>query len=119
MRSAPVPCVVMIAGIALTLAAPLWLVIVGAHGDDRRVLRRARAGHRLGRRPGAAAGVGGVGQASALYMCAYYAGSSVFGTLAGVCWSVGRWPAVVASRRGLATVALLLMLALRRTASLR
>ena len=114
----PLPCVVMIAGIAITLAGPLWLVIVGlavmtagffgAHG-----LATGWVGAR------AHAGPGGTGQASALYLCAYYAGSSVFGTLAGVCWSVGRWPAVVALSAGLATVALLLMLALRRTASLR
>ena len=41
---------------------------------------------------------GGVpaGQAASLYLVAYYAGSSVFGSLSGTAWSVGGWPAVVA-----------------------
>jgi YNFM family putative membrane transporter len=51
-------------------------------------------------------------------MGAYYGGSSVFGALAGVCWSAGGWPAVAALASGLATCALVLMLLLRRTASL-
>jgi YNFM family putative membrane transporter len=40
---------------------------------------------------------GGVpaGQAASFYLFAYYAGSSIFGSLAGVAWSAGAWPAVV------------------------
>ena len=115
---APVPCLVMVAGIAITLAGPLPLVVAGlavmtagffgAHG-----LATGWVGAR------AHAGAGGTGQASAFYTCAYYGGSTVFGTLGGVCWGAGGWPAVVALAGGLATAALLLMLALRRTASLR
>ena len=116
-RVAPLPCLVMIAGIALTLGQPLWLVVTGvavmttgffgAHG-----LAAGWVGAR------AHAGAGGTAQASALYMGAYYGGSSVFGALAGVCWSAGGWPAVAALASGLATCALVLMLLLRRTASL-
>ena len=114
---APVPCLVMIAGVAITLAGPLWLVVTGlavmtagffgAHG-----LAAGWVGAR------AHAGPGGTGPASSFYMCAYYGGSSVFGMLGGVCWDAGGWPAVVALAGGLATAALLLLLALRRTASL-
>lgn len=40
---------------------------------------------------------GGVpaGQAASLYLFAYYAGSSVFGSLGGTAWSVGACPGVV------------------------
>src|SRR6185503_2300147 len=34
------------------------------------------------------------GQAASLYLFAYYAGSSVFGSLSGVAWSLAGWPAV-------------------------
>lgn len=40
---------------------------------------------------------GGVppGQAASLYLFAFYAGSSVVGSLAGTAWSLGAWPAVL------------------------
>jgi MFS transporter, YNFM family, putative membrane transport protein len=36
------------------------------------------------------------GHASSLYLFAYYAGSSIMGTVGGWLWAAGRWPAVVA-----------------------
>jgi YNFM family putative membrane transporter len=36
------------------------------------------------------------GHASSLYLLAYYAGSSVMGTVGGWVWAAGRWPAMVA-----------------------
>ena len=44
----------------------------------------------------AQAGGGGIGQASAFYLVAYYAGSSIFGGLAGPVWAGGGWTAVLA-----------------------
>lgn len=66
----------------------------------------------------ASLGPGGTGQASAIYVFAYYLGSSVFGSLAGRAWSSGGWPAVVALAGALVVVGIALTLALRRTRSL-
>jgi YNFM family putative membrane transporter len=38
----------------------------------------------------------GIGQASGLYLLAYYAGSSVFGSLAAYVWQSGGWTGVIA-----------------------
>lgn len=57
----------------------------------------------------------GRAQASALYLLAYYAGSSVGGWLGGVAYERGQWPAVVAYVTGLLVLALGLALLLRRT----
>ena len=58
-------------------------------------------------------------RASALYVCGYYAGSSVFGTVLGGAWSAGGWPAVVGSVTALVlvgTLAALVVAAQTRTA---
>ena len=77
----------MLAGLLLTMATPLWLVILGmlvftfgffgAHSV---------ASSWIGRRALAAKG-----QASSLYLFSYYAGSSVAGTAGGVAWHLGGW----------------------------
>jgi YNFM family putative membrane transporter len=54
------------------------------------------------------------GQASALYLLSYYAGSSIGGSAGGLAYDHGRWPGVVAFVAALAVVALGLALALRR-----
>jgi YNFM family putative membrane transporter len=83
---------VMGAGLALTLAQALWLVIAGvgvftfgffaAHA-----LASGWVGHRAGERRALA---------SALYLSSYYLGASVLGSLAGTTWSAWRWPGVAA-----------------------
>ncbi|HET7303932.1 MAG TPA: MFS transporter [Segeticoccus sp.] len=108
-----VGALVTLAGLALTLAPWLPLVVLGlavttggffaAHGvASGWVPARAHIA-------GAA-----VAQASSLYLIAYYLGSSLFGDLAGVAWSAGSWPAVVALSGSLIVVTLLLGLFLRR-----
>ena len=57
----------------------------------------------------------GRAQASALYLLAYYAGSSVGGWVGGLAYERGAWPAVVGYVSGLLVVALGLALLLRRT----
>lgn len=114
----PVAAVVMLAGVLLTLAAPLALVVTGlavvavgffaVHGVSSGWVA-ARAG----------LSVGAAGQASAGYLVAYYLGSSVFGSLAGTAWAAGRWPAVVGLAGVLVATSLLLALLLRRIPSLR
>ncbi|MDO5049196.1 MAG: MFS transporter [Actinomycetaceae bacterium] len=91
---APWAVTVMIVGLLLTLATPIWLIILGlaiftsgffaTHGvASGWVAARARAG------------VGATGQASSGYMFFYYFGSSVFGALAGTFWHAMQWPGVV------------------------
>ena len=78
----PVACAVTAAGVLVTLARPLPVVVLGlavltagffaAHGvASGWVATRAHLG------------VGGTGQAASLYLFAYYLGSSVFGGLVG------------------------------------
>jgi MFS transporter, YNFM family, putative membrane transport protein len=114
----PVAVVVMAAGIALTVPAPLPLFVVGlcvltvgffaAHGvASGWVAVRAAAGGRA------------VGQAASLYSFWYYAGSSVGGTLAGTAWDGGGWPAVALLTGAAVLGALLLALVLGRSAALQ
>ena len=58
---------------------------------------------------------GGRAHAAALYLLAYYAGSSIGGWLGGFAYELGDWPGVVAYVCGLLVVALGLALVLRRT----
>ena len=57
----------------------------------------------------------GRGQASALSLLAYYAGSSLGGWVGGLAYERGAWPAFVAYVAGLLVAALALALLLRRT----
>jgi MFS transporter, YNFM family, putative membrane transport protein len=113
----PLGCALAIGGLLLTLPATLPTLVGGlmlmtagffvVHGTASGwVTARAHAG-----------GVA-TGQASSLYVFAYYVGSSVFGTLAGHAWSWGSWPAVVALSGALLLVATLLALRLRSTPTL-
>ena len=113
----PAGCAVTLAGILLTLAHPLPLVVLGlavmtagffvVHGvASGWVPARARAG-------GVASG-----QAASLYLFGYYLGSSVFGSLAGTAWSAGAWPAVVTLSAVLVVVTAALAGVLRHTPSL-
>jgi YNFM family putative membrane transporter len=113
----PVAVGVMGAGIALTLPAPLWCVVLGlcvlttgffaAHGvASGWVAARAQLGGRA------------VGQAASLYSFWYYVGSSVGGTLAGRAWQDTGWSGVVVLAGGSTLAALLLTLVLGRMRSL-
>ena len=113
----PVACAVTAAGVLLTLARPLPVVVLGlavltagffaAHGvASGWVAARAHLG------------AGGTGQAASLYLFAYYLGSSVFGGLSGSAWSAGGWTPVVLLALLLVVLALALSLLLRRTPSL-
>jgi MFS transporter, YNFM family, putative membrane transport protein len=100
--------VVAIGGVALTLPASLWLIVAGlvvltigffaAHTvASGWVSARARVAP---------------AQASALYLCLYYIGSSVAGSAGGVFWSRGGWTAVVLFAIALLAVALVSALSL-------
>ena len=76
------------AGIAITLARSLWIIVVGIVVLTAGVfLAHATAN-------GQVAHVAGDGRqhAIAIYTVIYYVGSSVFGTLGAIAWGAGGWP---------------------------
>jgi len=112
----PVGCLVTVAGVAMTLAGPLPVVIAGLavmtagffaiHGvASGWVAVRAYAGG------------GGTGQAASLYLFAFYLGSSVCGGLAGTAWTWAGWSGVAVEAVALLAVTLVLALLLRRVPS--
>ena len=105
---------VMFAGLLLTLANTLWLIVLGmalftfgffaSHSiASSWVGRRARAPQAL---------------ASALYLLFYYLGSSLVGSLSGVMWGRDGWPGVVGLLSVGLGLALLVALRLRHLAPL-
>ncbi len=113
----PIGCLITLAGVGITLAGPLPIIIVGlavmtvgffaVHGiAGGWVAARAHAGG------------GGTGQASSFYLFAYYLGSSIFGGLAGTAWTHAAWSGVAAEAGALLLITLLLALLLRRSAKL-
>lgn len=112
----PVGCLITLAGVAITLAAPLPLIVLGlavmtagffaVHGvASGWVPARAHA-----------SGVG-TGQASSMYLFAFYLGSSVFGGLAGTAWSRAEWTGVAGEAGVLFVVTLILAILLRNVPS--
>jgi YNFM family putative membrane transporter len=112
----PIGCLITLAGVAITLAAPLPLIVLGlavmtagffaVHGvASGWVPARAHA-----------SGVG-TGQASSMYLFSFYLGSSVFGGLAGTAWSRADWPGVAAEAGALFLVTLVLALLLKNVPS--
>jgi len=98
----PAALALMLAGNLLTLSNSLWLIILG--------IAMATAGL-FGGHSVASAWVGARArtnnaQASSLYLFAYYLGGSVVGTLGGIFWRQGAWPAVIAMTSALILVAL-------------
>ena len=101
---------VAIAGVALTLPSSLAFVVVGLA-----VLTAGFfAAHSV-----ASGWVGGLApvapaQASALYLCLYYVGSSVAGSAGGIFYARGGWPLTAAFAAALLAVALASAMSLRR-----
>ena len=84
-------CVALLAaGLSVTLATPLAIVIVGLGLVTLGFFGgHAVASGWVGRLAGPAKG-----QAASLYLLSYYLGSSILGSLGGVFWTRGRWPAL-------------------------
>jgi YNFM family putative membrane transporter len=110
----PVGCLIALAGLLLTLAHSLVMVVVGlgllvagffvVHGiASGWVPVRAHAG-----------GVSAA-QAASLYLFAYYLGSSLFGSVAGPAWSSAGWSGVVVLAALLLAITAVLAAVLRRT----
>jgi YNFM family putative membrane transporter len=91
-RVFPVVMLLMLGGTLLTLSMNLWVILVGIA-----VLTfgffgsHAVASSWVGRRATEARGL-----AAALYLWAYYFGSSVIGTLSGTLWGEGGWGSIIA-----------------------
>lgn len=80
----------MAAGVALTLLADLPGILAGVIGVTIGFfITHTVASSWVGRMA-----IGSKGHASSLYLLAYYIGSSVLGTLGGLFWTAGQWPAV-------------------------
>ncbi|MFF0338596.1 MFS transporter [Kribbella sp. NPDC004875] len=112
----PVGCLITLAGVAITLATPLPFIVLGlavmtagffaVHGvASGWVPARAHA-----------SGVG-TGQASSMYLFAFYLGSSVFGGLAGTAWSRAAWTGVAGEAGVLFVVTLVLAVLLKNVPS--
>ena len=100
-----------LASLLLTLSTLLPLVLLGlALFTVGFFAAHTSASGMVGRRA-----TTGRSQASALYLLAYYAGSSLGGWAGGLAYERGAWPGVVAYVGGLLVVALGLALLLRRT----
>jgi MFS transporter, YNFM family, putative membrane transport protein len=80
------------AGVAVTLAAPLPVLILGVAVLTAGFF--ALHGVASGWATSTGHGRQAASQASAFYLLAYYLGSSLFGALGASVWESGRWPAV-------------------------
>jgi len=110
-RVLPAGVAIALLGVAVTAARPLPLVIAGvALLTVGFFAAHSVASSWVGRRAPALPA-----QASALYLLAYYAGSSLAGPLGGAAWSAGRWSDVIALAAALLLAALLVSLRLRVT----
>jgi YNFM family putative membrane transporter len=101
---------VVLAGLLLTLAEPLWAIVAG--------IAMVTFGF-FGAHTVASAWVGQLGKrskghASALYLFSFYAGLSVLGSTGGWFWQVGGWSGLVALAAGLAIAGLAVAFSLRR-----
>jgi len=102
----------MLVGLAVTLATPLGVVILGiAIFTFGFFSAHSIASSWVGKRA-----MAGKAQASALYFFFYYTGSSVVGATGGFAWSAERWAGVVGMLSALAGLALGVAWLLRRIA---
>lgn len=110
-RVLPIGVLIAVGGVGVTALRPLVLVVAGiALLTVGFFAAHSVASSWVGRRAQTAQA-----QASALYLLAYYAGSSVAGPLGGAAWSAGRWNDVMGLAVGLLGVAFVVALWLRAT----
>lgn len=107
----PLGVLLTLGGLALTATTSLPLIVVGI----ATLTAGFFAGHSVASSWVGRRAAGAAGQASALYLLAYYAGSSIAGPLAGTAWTMDHWNGVLAMAGLLLAVALLVSLRLRRT----
>lgn len=108
-----VTAVVTLAGLALTLSANLPTVVAGLVV----VTGGFFAGHSVASGWSGARGRTLDAQGAAAYLLCYYVGSSVGGSLGGIAYGAGGWPATVGYAAALTVAALLLAATLRTRAA--
>lgn len=114
-RVFPLPIALLIAGVALTLARPLGLVIAGIAVVTIGFFgAHSIASAWVGRRAQAARG-----QGAAWYLFFYYLGSSVLGSASGIAWSHAGWRGVAGFCLALGLLALAGAILLMRVAPVR
>lgn len=97
---------VMLAGMLLTLAAPLAFIVIGTiFVTTGFFIGHAVASSSVGRLAGNAKG-----HAASLYLMFYYLGSSIVGSIGGWFWQHGGWTAIVLLTGGLASAGIMLAL---------
>lgn len=100
---------IMAGGTALTLCASLVAILAGVVGVTVGFfIAHAVASGWVGRMA-----AGAKGHAAALYLLAYYLGSSLMGSAGGLFWAAGGWPAVAGFNAALLAAALAIALRLR------
>jgi len=110
-----IPVAILVAGVAITAAGPLWLVVTGIAVVTLGFFgAHSIASAWVGRRGAAIRG-----QAAAWYLFFYYLGSSILGSVGGFAWTMAGWPGVVAFCGGLGVLALAGAALLYRVAPLR
>ncbi len=107
----PLGVLLTFGGLALTATASLPLIVLGI----ATLTAGFFAGHSVASSWVGRRAAGSAGQASALYLLAYYAGSSIAGPLAGTAWTMDHWNGVLVVASVLLAVALVVSLRLRRT----
>ncbi|MGA9883960.1 MAG: MFS transporter [Candidatus Acidiferrales bacterium] len=84
---------IMLGGVIITLAQPLWIVLAGFSVISFGYFgAHTVASAWIGRRAGT-----GKALAASLYLFFYYAGASILGTATGKAWADAGWPGVAAS----------------------
>ncbi|MGH9717889.1 MAG: MFS transporter [Candidatus Acidiferrales bacterium] len=84
---------IMLGGVIITLAQPLWIVLAGFSVISFGYFgAHTVASAWIGRRAGT-----GKALAASLYLFFYYAGASILGTATGKAWTDAGWPGVAAS----------------------
>jgi len=110
-RVLPAGVAIALIGVVVTAARPLPLIVLGiALLTIGFFAAHSVASSWVGRRAHTAPA-----QASALYLLAYYAGSSLAGPLGGAAWSAGQWTDVAAFAAVLLVIAFAVALRLRST----
>lgn len=109
-RVLPVGIVGIAAGVAMTAAGPLWLVV----GGVALLTFSFFAAHSVASSWVSARAAAAKAQASSLYLFCYYMGSSILGATGGLAWDGVGWGGVVAMVLGLLALAFILALPLAR-----
>ncbi|MGO8021188.1 MFS transporter [Rhizobium leguminosarum] len=104
------PMAVLVLGVGLMAASPLWLIIAGMGV----ITVGFFGGHTIASSWVSRRAFGNRAYASALYLFCYYAGSSVLGSVGGIVWTQTSWSGLLAFVGGTSILALVVSVAVAR-----